>query len=236
MHLDLIESLRCPNAHDDGWLVAIPDVVRERVMWSGEIGCPQCATTWRVHEGVLVLDFASETTAAGAASSRVPGATLRDSGSPATASCAPGSLESEALRTAALLDLRTPGGAVLLAGSQAHHAAALAALVPDVLVLTLNAPPDASNVHGHLRAEPPLPLGVGTLRGARLDGTHADAVWLPGVLRALARGARVIAPVAAAQPPETRELARDEREWVAEVSVAASGLVPLRRGGDPMLR
>ena len=236
MHLDLIESLRCPHAHDDGWLVAIPDVVRDRVMWSGEIGCPQCAATWRVHEGVLALETARETTGAAALPSTAPDATLRNPGSPDTASFDPGSLESEALRTAALLDLRTPGGVVLLAGAHAHHAPALAALVPGVLVLTLNAPADAPNVHGHLRVDPPLPLGVGTLRGVRLDDAHADAAWLPGVLRALARGARVIAPVAAAQPPATRELARDDREWVAEVSVAASGLVPLRRGGDPMLR
>lgn len=216
MHLDLVESLRCPNGHDDGWLVAIPDVVRDRVMWSGEIGCPQCAATWRVHGGALVMAKARDTTAPRAA--------------PYDAPREQGELDAEAVRTAALLDLRTPGGTVLLVGVHAHHAGALAALVPDVLVLALNAPDNAPNVHGHLRADPPLPLGIGTLRGARIDVAHSDVRWLPGVLRSVARGARVIAPVATSRPTETRELARDEREWVAEVRVAASGLVPLRRG------
>jgi hypothetical protein len=224
MHLDLIESLRCPGGHDEGWLVAIPDIVARRVMQSGEIGCPRCAATWRVDAGGLVLFAAAPAVAP------VPGPV--DDG-PAEAVEA---VEVEALRTAALLDLRTPGGTVLLAGGHARHAEALAALVPEVLVLTLNAPDGAPVVHGHLRARAPLPLGAGTLRGARLDATHADAAWLPGVQRALARGGRLIAPVAACAGAGTRELARDGREWVAEVRVAAGGLVPLRRGGDPLAR
>lgn len=220
MHLDLIESLRCPDAHDDGWLVAIPDVVVERVMQTGEIGCPQCAATWRVQAGVLELTTADAASPVfGLASDR-----------PETDAAA------EALRTAALLDLRTPGGAVLLAGAHAHHAAALAALVPDLLVLALNAPDDAPIAHGHLRAHAPLPLGVGTLRGARLDSAHATAEWLPSVTRAIGRNGRLLAPVSATLPDGTRELARDEHEWVSDVQVAASGLVPLRRGGDPLRR
>lgn len=245
MHLDFVESLRCPHAHDDGWLVAIPDVVRDRVIWSGEIGCPQCAATWRVHEGVLVLASAHPATPTAPldASEAMPPEAMPSEAIPPDAvstnlrsGTTPLDPAAESLRTAALLDLRTPGGAVLLAGIHAHHAAALAALAPDVLVLTLNPATGAPNVHGELRAHAPLPLGVGTLRGARLDAAHADATWLPGALRGMARSARLIAPASVPVPADARELARDEREWVAEISVAASGLVPLRRGGDPLTR
>lgn len=245
MHLDLIESLRCPGAHDDGWLVAVPDVVVDRVMQSGEIGCPRCGATWRVRRGVLALtttDAAPATAAApeAARSESVPSEATRSDAAPPHA--ARGSVRAEpdpaaeALRTAALLDLRTPGGTVLLAGHHVQHATALAALVPDVLVLALNAPDGARTVHGDLRANAPLPLGVGTLRGARLDEPHATAEWLPGVVRAIARGGRLVAPANAPLPDTTRERARDAHEWVADVQVAASGLVPLRRGGDPMRR
>jgi hypothetical protein len=223
MHLDLVESLRCPNAHEDGWLVAIPDVVRDRVIWTGDIGCPTCETSWRVHDGVLTL------VRGGASLVASPSVSADRSGEEVDAGA-------EAMRTAALLNLVSPGGVVLLAGAHTQYATALAALVPDVLVLMLNAPTNLPALHGHLCAEAPLPLGVGTLRGARVDHAHASSAWLASVHRALARDARLIAPTRAALPDGTRELARDEHEWVAEVGVAASGLVPLRRGGDPLTR
>ena len=223
MHLDLVESLRCPNAHEDGWLIAIPDVVRDRMMWTGEIGCPLCETSWRVHDGALSL-------VCGSTSMVAPPSSTVDRPTDAVDESA------EAMRTAALLNLVTPGGVVLLAGVHALHGAELAALVPHVLVLTLNAPANVPAVHGQLRADPPLPLGVGTLRGARLDAAHASSEWLPSVHRAIARDGRLVAPTFAALPDGAHELARDEYEWVAEVRVAASGLVPLRRGGDPLAR
>lgn len=53
-------------------------------------------------------------------------------------------------------------------------------------------------------------------------------------VRAVQQGGRMIAPADVPVPDDVRELARDEDEWVGEVRVAASGLVPLRRGGDPL--
>ncbi|MCU0615704.1 MAG: hypothetical protein MUD17_01280 [Gemmatimonadaceae bacterium] len=234
MHLDLIESLRCPHGHDDGWLVAIPTMVRARVMWSGEIGCPTCHAEWTVDAGTL--DLSRAPTRSEASSQKE----MRDH--TAVPSDAAGTVPdvddnaAEALRSAALLNLTSPGGVVLLAGAHARHAAALRDLVPDLLVLALNAPDGDAAPHGQLRADAPLPLGVGTLRGARLDATHASAAWLTSVERAVAKGGRLIAPAHAALPVDMSEIARDEREWVAEIHVAASGLVPLRRGGDPLTR
>lgn len=206
----------------------MPDVVRERVMWTGEIGCPACKASWRVRDGVLEL-------APGTGTSVAIERANDDRRGDAADHAAPDE-RAEAMRTAALLHLASPGGVVLLAGVHALHAAALATLVPDVLVLTLNAPAHVPVVHGQLRAQAPLPLGVGTLRGARLDDAHASPDWLVSVHRAVTREGRVVAPTRTALPQGAQELARDESEWVAEVRVAASGLVPLRRGGDPLTR
>jgi hypothetical protein len=77
---------------------------------------------------------------------------------------------------------------------------------------------------------------VGTVRGVHLDAAHSDNNWLSSAVRAVARGGRVVAPLHVHVPSDVQELARDDREWVGEVRLAASGLVPLRRSGDPMLR
>ena len=122
---------------------------------------------------------------------------------------------------------------MVLAGECARLADALHAAT-GVLVLAVNPPDGVAPLHARLFAQAPLPLGVGTMRGAALDDRHADARWIGSAARVVQRGGRLVAPAHAALPDDITELARDEREWVAEVRVAASGLVPLRRGGDPM--
>jgi len=211
MHVDLIESLRCPEPHADGWLVASVDTVVDRRIMRGTVACPVCALEWDIRDGALQLDPSAR---------RVAPASVADT-------------RAEALRTAALLDLRDARGVVLLAGDAAHAADALVELT-GVLVLAVNPPEGVARAHSRLFVRDALPLGVETLRGARLDARHASPAWVAGALRAVARGGRLIAPASVEVPSGLAELARDDREWVAEVRVAASGLVPLRRGGDPM--
>lgn len=214
MHVDLIEALRCPASHSDGWLVARADVVVDRRIVQGTVGCPTCGAEWPIADGALhFAERPSPVSALEGAHTAAPRA--------------------EALRTAALLDLRDATGVVLLAGAAASIADALVAMT-GVLVLVVNAPPGVALAHSRLVVRDALPLGVGTLRGAHLDVAHADGAWMTSASRAVQRMGRIMAPVECAPPGEVagalRELARDEREWVAEVQVAASGLVPLRRG------
>jgi hypothetical protein len=215
MHVDLIEALRCPHPHADGWLVASVDVVVDRRITRGTVACPLCGQEWEVRDGALHLGAAPLQVARGIVSSNE-----HDD-------------RADALRTAALLDLREAQGVVVLAGEAAHVADALVALT-GVQVLAVNPPDGIARAHSRLYVQDALPLGVETLRGARLDAAHASVGWLESTRRAVARGARVIAPASVALPADLTELARDDREWVAEVRVGASGLVPLRRGGDPM--
>jgi hypothetical protein len=114
VHVDLIESLRCPHRHADGWLVARADCVVNRQIVRGTIGCPTCGSEWELHDGVLDV-----------------------SGGPDVASpplvAAPGPppteerVRAEALRAAALLDLRDARGVVVLVGEAAWSADALLA-------------------------------------------------------------------------------------------------------------
>ncbi len=209
MHVDLVESLRCPNAHEDGWLVASADKVVQRRIMRGVIGCPQCGAEWSLTDGVLVFD----------APTSLELVQIQPPAEPAGA-----------LRLAALLDLRDSRGAVVMVGESARFCDGVATL-SGVLILAVNAPADSAVAHSRLYAAHRLPLGVGTVRGVVLDMAHSGPAWVASAVRALERGGRLVAPAAAAVPPEVEELARDATEWVGEVRVAASGLVPLRRGG-----
>jgi len=236
MHVDLVEALRCPRGHEESWLVAATDVVTERRIIRGTIGCPVCGAEWRIEEGELDFDAAVQMPSA-ASSAALPvrqplsqnpaGATV------ATAQPDTPTLEASALRMAALLDLRDTTGAVVLFGEAARVADALASLT-GVLVLAVNAPPGVGTRHSRLRVLRALPLGVGTVRGGALDHAHASTSWMSSVVRAVQQSGRIIAPAVVPVPDDVRELARDEDEWVGEARVAASGLIPLRRGGDPL--
>lgn len=214
MHVDLIESLRCPHPHADGWLVAHADLVVDRRIIRGSVGCPTCGEQWPIEDGALHL------------AAPVPSIGLHES---CESAAGIGDARADALRTAALLDVRDAAGVVLLAGASALAADALASLT-GVMVLVVNPPTGVACAHSRLFVGDAVPFGVGSLRGARLDGAHASDAWLDSVTRAVMRGGRVVAPVSRAVPPALCELARDGHEWVAEVQVAASGLVPLRRG------
>lgn len=273
MHIDLIEALRCPSPHAEGWLVAAAEHTESRRIVRGTLGCPVCRREWRIEEGVLWFDandraapasdraspasspharegHASEVhdpeagddevrdPEAGDPEARDPEAgddEARDPEARDPEAGHPDARESEALRTAALLDLREPHGHVLLAGDAARVSDALHVSTA-VSVLAVNVTSAIGAGHSVIHTATPLRLGVGTLRGARVDLAHATPGWLDVLVAAITRGGRLAAPAQVPVPVGVEELARDDREWVAEVRAAASGLVPLRRGGDPMAR
>lgn len=243
MHVDLVESLRCPNQHEDGWLIASIDVVVDRRILKGLIGCPMCGAEWPIVDGELLFS----------------GDSSPESDVQSYAEFAEGDSASAALRIAALLNLRGNHGAVVLMGAAARAADAISSLT-GVLVLAVNAPRGVAVNHSRLRtsrmtrmsdtlhmsdtsdtsrtsptshAPHALPLGVGTVRGVHIDAAHSASSWVASAIRAVEKGGRLVVPANVPVPADVRELARDEHEWVGEVSVAASGLVPLRRGVVP---
>jgi hypothetical protein len=135
-----------------------------------------------------------------------------------------------ALRLAAQLGVTEGVVPVLLTGGYTAAGAELSALtsVPQVWV---NGP------EGNLRpvsgsvitVSGRVPLGVETLAGAAVDEAHAETEMLESIVRAVRMRGRIVAPAHIPLPSGVRELARDDAEWVAEVTTRASGLVELRR-------
>src|SRR4051812_31652364 len=56
MFIPLIDTLRCPNLHEETWLVASIDRAEERDMREGVLGCPQCLAEYPVRDGVVYFD------------------------------------------------------------------------------------------------------------------------------------------------------------------------------------
>ena len=212
MFIEFVESLRCPRPHEDSWLVLAADRMDGRSVVSGILGCPVCGARYAIADGVAELRDRAP----------APGA---DAPAPAAL---PAADESAALRAAALLDLASPGGTAVLAGSWGAVAPALLALA-EVHLLLLNPPFAARAGEGVsvLRTDGGLPLAAASVRGVALD--EGSLAALPGALVALRGRGRLVAPAAVSVPPDVTELARDARHWVGERQPPAGPPVRLVR-------
>src|SRR5687768_17771356 len=98
MHIEFIDLLRCPNQHEDSWLVAAFYRMDGRVVVEGKLGCPVCGAEYFIRDGVAVFNEIP-----------APGHALPDP-------------DPDGTLLAALLNLERPGMLVLLAGSWARGA------------------------------------------------------------------------------------------------------------------
>ncbi len=137
-------------------------------------------------------------------------------------------------RLAALLNLDTPGKAVLLIGADIATAAALGAVAnsPRIIVASAAGFSDAAQYGGDLRLAPisyragdAIPVAPTSLNAiAILSGTmppNADSM--------LVGGARLVAPATMSLPEDVTELVRDEHQWVAQREALPSRVVVLKR-------
>lgn len=217
MFVELADRLRCVRPHEDTWLVLAARRTVGRHVVDGVLGCPSCRAEYPVRDGVA--DFRADA--------------AREAGESAPRSAPLAAADpDELLRLAALLALVDVRAPVVLAGAWQSLAGALAESVPGLyLVVNPSHPVDEREEVSAIRAVGALPLADGTAHGVALDeGAAADAGIVAGAVRALRPRGRLVAPVALALPDGVRELARDERHWVAEREGApASRPVPLRR-------
>jgi uncharacterized protein YbaR (Trm112 family) len=210
VHIELIDVLRCPEAHTESTLVLAADRWVGREVVDGRLGCPVCGATYPIVQGGVVVSASNEVEASGA------GATSWTSDPDA------------ALRLAAQLDLRTPGVLVALAGTYALLAADLEELT-GARCLSVN-PPGPGGFRNSIVAATRLPLSSGALRGVALDAANASTPLLVESVRALADEGRLVAPATASAPAGVELLARDEDEWVGTAR-RPRGLVSLGRAG-----
>jgi hypothetical protein len=207
MFIELVELLRCVRKHDDSWLVASIQELRERSIVSGMLGCPICDAEYPIVAGVA--DFS-----AGAASARV-------------ASLASWSPEDLAARAGGYLGLGGGSGVIVLGGEWSLAAAPLVSSV-DVRVIAANAPdtvPESASV-GLTRIANEIPLAERSCAGIALDDTFSSAAFLSGE-KALRPGARMAGPAGVEPPRGLKILARDESWWIGE---KPPEVTPLRRG------
>jgi uncharacterized protein YbaR (Trm112 family) len=206
MFIELVETLRCPTPHEESWLVLAAGRMAARHVVDGTLGCPVCKAEFPIRNGVV--DFR-----------RLPAAQAAPSH--------PGDPE-QAMRLAAFLGLDDALGYALLMGEWGAHALELRGLVECPLILC-DPPADVDAAPGLsiLRTDGPVPLAAGSARATALDA-GAGTERISSAVRATRAKGRMVARASVDLPEGVRELARDDREWVAEREPAASPLVTLR--------
>ena len=210
MFSELVESLRCVRPHAPAGLVAVADEVTDRDIRRGALGCPACQAAFPIADGVADFRLGREGPPLPPAKSRVE--------------------DELALRAGALLGLADGGGLVVLAGEWTVCAPELAAFVEPLRVLALEPAAGIAGTPGLslARTAGEIPLRAGSARGIALDAAHAGGGYLESAVAALAPRGRLVAPAAVPLPAGCAELARDERDWVAE-KLDAPAMVPLAR-------
>ncbi len=223
MRLELAERLRCPAPHAPTPLIVVAQRTVGRDLLEALLGCPVCRLEARIVDGDVRFDAAVPSEAA--------------AGVAATATASPPRIGPvpELERVVALLGLSEPDGAVLLTGRYAALGVPLATLT-GVHVIVMHADADASPdatveattaaVHGCPAA---APFSDATFRGAALD-SGLPAPFITDAVRATAIGGRVLAVAGVAAPGGLKELARDDREWVA-ARESTGAIVELKRRG-----
>jgi uncharacterized protein YbaR (Trm112 family) len=200
--VELIESLRCPNAHEVTSLVASAERTESRRIIDGTLGCPVCGAEFLIRDGILMMSVPRHTTTSEAASAE------------------------EAMRLAAFLELTDRRGFALLCGRWGAHASAIRDVSETPLVLVNPSLPAPEDVAGVVLSANQLPFAEGTARALALDdGLSRDT--LSSALDSLRAGGRIVGPVGLPIPAGVTELTRDARAWVGEKKATPQATPPL---------
>jgi uncharacterized protein YbaR (Trm112 family) len=176
MFIELTDHLRCPADHDEAFLVLLPDVMEDRSVKSGQLGCPVCNRTFRIENGVLDIGGAPTSGAAGSA------------------------LDAEGVT--ALAGVNGPGGYMALVGPVASLWKEVAELQPGVALVGINPAEDVTDqaprfsaIRGHR-----IPIKSRAMRGVVLGRPYADdPAWVREAARVVLPGLRVVGE--GADPP-----------------------------------
>lgn len=201
--------LRCPNAHEDSWLVATSTRTGSRHILDGKLGCPVCTATFDIIDGEALFTVAPVLRSA---------ITLDDDA---------------AMRVAAQLYLVEAPQPVMLTGQWSRAVAALRRLVPTVTMFVGDATSaimlDERVSLLRLPASG-IPLATGALRGLALDRAHAGDAYLTDAARVVRTKGRLLVPAGTSlEDTLWRTLATDADSTVAERLPTASPPIPLRR-------
>jgi uncharacterized protein YbaR (Trm112 family) len=207
VHIELTEMLRCPEAHEEAFLVMSTGEMVGRMVRSGILGCPVCRREYPILRGVVHFS-GSEKRETGNVVNGAP---------PFPVSPFPFPVDAQTLQ--ALLDLSGPGGYVVLVGSAARHAVGLAGLMGGIHFVGIDAPAEVEElpVLSLLACKTMIPLRRAMARAVVVGPERASPPWLSEALRVLLRGRRlVIEDAGATAPAGVKQLAVGEGLWVGE--------------------
>lgn len=194
MHIELIDLLRCPREHDETWMVAAFTKMEGRFVIEGKLGCPVCSSSYSIVNGTADLRIDSALSqASGDAIPKDPEA---------------------AMRLAALLNLTRPGALAILEGDSSAHAHEVSELGQcRVIALNPRSPVKDSERVATVLADTRIPFASSSVYGIALSAVTDFANDIARVLQA---GGRAVLPADADLPGGLNELARDDRNVVAE--------------------
>ena len=199
MFIELIDQLRCINAHEDTWLVASFQTVSNRFVLEGSLGCPTCSAQYSIREGIA--DFSAGLSLPACEAERAAANHNR---------------EEHATRAGAYLEATEPGATVVLGGIWAYAAEELSQMA-EVRVLAVNAPDGVKESDRvalvHVGSE--IPVAPGSVLGVAFDAWF-PAKLVESAIRAVRPGGRIVGPVTIPAPAELSVLAHDETYWVAQ--------------------
>ena len=203
MYIELIDLLRCPRDHEETWMVAAFTRMDGRFVIEGKLGCPVCSASYRISSGIADL--------------RVDSSIPAHQENPATAN------PDRAMRLAALLNLTRPGALAILEGDNAGSAPEVSG-IGQCRVIALNPAlrvEDSERVATVL-ADARIPFASSSVYGIAMS----DERLSDDTARVLQAGGRAVLPAGANLPGGLNELARDDRNVVAEF---VGPMVSLRR-------
>jgi len=169
MFIELTDHLRCPEDHDESFLVLLPDKMEGRLVRTGQLGCPVCGRTFQLVDGVFDAG-----------------------GEPAVSSAGATALSPESVTV--LTGLHGPGGYLALVGPVASLWEEIAERNPGVGLVAINPPaevidrPEISVVRGQR-----IPLKSRSLRGVVLGKSYGDdPYWVGEAARVVLPGLRIV--------------------------------------------
>lgn len=200
MYIELIDLLRCPNPHEDSWLVAAFHKMDARFIIDGKLGCPVCSASYPIDAGIANL--------------RAPGPhqdnEMIDSNGSVGA-------EDDPMRAAAMLGLERAGSVAVLFAMSADICNAVAELA-NARVISLNpvvAPTEEKENVATVLCGSRLPLAPGSVDGMMIGGACGSA-GIGEALRVLKPGGRLVVRAGTILSGGLRQLAQDEHYVVAE--------------------
>ena len=190
MYIESIDLLRCPQEHEETWLVAAFTRMDGRFVVEGKLGCPICNASYDIVDGIAC--FSGEVSDA----------------------FAPKVDQDAVVRTAALLNLTRPGAVAVLCGDEANAAEDISELT-QCRIIALN---PSANIEDTERVATVvcanrIPLASSSVEAIALG---ACAALVSDVARILRPGGRMTANTDIALPRELREIARDDSTVVVE--------------------